>query len=450
MVVRANRVKAQLSLCVSVTMFSSLVGFSDSAAAATPTCGGAVATIVSSARLINGTAGNDVIVVQGVSKHTINAGDGADLICASSGIDVINGGAGNDTIYAGAGNDSIYGGLGNDAVEAGLGNDIVFGNGGDDTINGQAGLDSLNGDAGADTIKGGAGNDKVIGGDAGDQLFGEAGNDSLLGGLGNDVLQGGSDRDVVNPGGGTNYCASDLRDTVIGTCSVDATNPEIANVSVVPSVSAGTTVTFIWTVNDNVSAGNSWVKIGGPSGWVTTWCGFGLEGMKISTNAQGAVFSAKCAIPLDAVNTQYTAFFDAVDVFGQSAKSSSATFQVTGGASDASAPIVSKLALSDSSLTYGQTLNVTWTAEDETSVKGVIAWVAYNGYGFANNEGRSYIDYGSYAINRISGDDMNGDYSQQIGLNPFAPKGEYTIWISALDTLGNKNFYQTNLTFSVN
>jgi hypothetical protein len=93
-------------------------------------------------------------------------------------------------------------------------------------------------------------------------------------------------------------------------------------------------------------------------------------------------------------------------------------------------------------------LDITYTAEDETGVKGIVAWIALDGYGFANNQGRSYIDYKEF-FTLTSGDEKSGSYRQQIGLNSFAPAGEYTIWISSLDKLGNKVFYQTDTKFNV-
>ena len=148
------------------------------------------------------------------------------------------------------------------------------------------------------------------------------------------------------------------------------------------------------------------------------------------------------------MNAEYTAYFDAGYVTGQSAQSTSADFRVIGGSSDTSAPVVTQIELSSPTLTYGQTLDITYTAEDETGVKGIVAWVALNGYGFANNQGRSYIDYKEF-FTLSSGDEKSGVYSQQIALNSFAPAGEYTIWISSLDKLGNKVFYQTDIKFNV-
>jgi hypothetical protein len=237
---------------------------------------------------------------------------------------------------------------------------------------------------------------------------------------------------------------------MIGSCTIDNSGPEMSNVSVPSSVQAGSAVTFIWSVNEAAGVDSSWVKIGGPSGWVTTWCGFGIQGTRISGTAQAAVFSATCQVPENAVNTEYTAFFDAADVFGLNAQSLSANFRVIGGASDASAPVVTQLAVSSPTLAYGETLDITFSVEDETGMQGVIAWIAHNGYGFANNQGRSHIDYGTYAVTLTSGDAKNGTYLQRIGLNEWAPSGEYTLWISVIDTLGNKVFYQTDTKFTVN
>lgn len=492
------------SFLVLAILGASLFALPSTAQAASATCNGSPATIISSARVINGTSGADVIVVQGLGLHTVNSGSGDDIICGSASDDTISSGSGNDTILAGAGNDvistvdgndtinggagsdtitsgsgndaviagdgndavatsdgtdSISGGTGNDSISAGVGDDTIEAGAGNDSISagvgsdqvaGDDGADVIMGDTGTDTLAGGTGNDTLQGGDDADRVKGDTGSDSLSGGAGNDMLQGGADKDSLNPGAGTNYCASDSADAIVGSCTIDKSGPGVSNASVTPSVAAGSALTFIWSVNDTTAVDSSWVKIGGPSGWVTTWCGFGLQGTRISGTAQGSVFSATCQVPANAVNTEYTAFFDATDVFGQMAQSSTATFRITGGSTDSSAPVVTNIELSAPSLTYGESLDITYDAQDETGVQGVIAWVALGGYGFANNQGRSYVDYGNYAITRTSGDEKNGKYLQQISLNNYAPAGEYTLWISVIDKLGNKVFYQTSTKFTVN
>lgn len=145
------------------------------AQAATATCDGRTATIVSSARTIKGTSGADVIVVRGKRTHTVYAGAGNDVVCGSRGRDVIYGGIGADTIIAGRGSDKVYGGGGNDDVLGGAGNDKIFG------------------DGGADVLAGGTGNDQVSGGRGIDDIDGNDGADIVNGGSGVDVLHLDSD-----------------------------------------------------------------------------------------------------------------------------------------------------------------------------------------------------------------------------------------------------------------
>jgi len=444
-----NRRRTAGPLALALTS-ASLAFLPATAQATGATCEGSAATIVSSAPIIRGTSGPDVIIVQGPGAHIVNSYAGNDVICGSSGDDKIFSGTGNDTVRGFAGKDTITTGLGDDNIVGGAGDDAIYTGSGNDTVAGGEGNDLLQTDGGSDTLTGGVGNDTLRAGDGEDRLNGDGGADSLLGGAGNDTLQGGAGKDIVAPGTGTNYCATDAADSMIGACTIDNSGPEVSNVSVTSNVQAGSAVTFIWSVKEVTAVSRSWVKIGGPSGWVTTWCGFGLEGTRISGTAQAAVFSATCQVPADAVNTEYTAFFDASDIFGQNAQSSSANFRVIGGASDASAPVVSQLAVSSPTLTYGQTLDITFKAEDETGVQGVIAWIAHDGYGFANNQGQSHIDYGTYAVTLTSGDTKSGTYLQRIGLNASAPTGEYTLWISVIDTLGNKVFSQTDTKFTVN
>jgi hypothetical protein len=494
-----------------LTVFvASLLGSPSAAAAATPQCNGLAATIVSSARVINGTSEDDVIVVSGFRSHVINSGAGNDVICGSVGNDRIDAGLGDDYVLSGAGKDTIRGGAGND------------------TISGGAGNDKISGGAGADSLSGGTGRDNLQGASGADQLSGGLGSDMLFGGAGNDSLQGDAGRDKLNGGAGTNYCATDSADLVTGSCSdgnlvpatpnpsdaptedfnsptpnpsdapvvsppdlfagpvirhcaideadlltpctIDISDPGTGKSDAVSIVSAGAELTFMWSFDNGYATGptgptganstvtdpegltgasgaikSSWVKIAGPSGWVTSWCGFAISGTQSLVTSQRTVYTAICQVPQDAVNADYVAYFEADR---HTTTSLSAAFRVTGGSSDSSAPVVNQIGLSSPTLTYGQTLDIEFSAEDETGTQGIIAWAAFNGYGFADNQGRSFIDYKEYST-LTSGDEKSGSYRQQIALNSFAPIGEYTIWISSLDKLGNKVFYQTDVKFRV-
>jgi len=456
---------------------------------------------------INAGLGNDSVFA-GAGKDTISGGAGNDKISGGTGADTISGGAGNDTLAGGSGNDTakgdagndlisgdsgldaIYGGDNNDTINGGLNNDRLDGGAGNDTISGGTDADTISGGPGNDAISGESGSDIIQGAGGADQLSGGSGSDAISGGAGDDALSGDEGADTINGGTGINYCTTDGADLVTDTCetqilnpptpiidppvatvpdvvagpvvrhcatdvadllspcAIDISDPGATNTDAVSIVSAGSELTFIWSVNGREAVDSSWVKIGGASGWVTSWCGFAISGTQSYVTSQGTVFTATCEVPLDAVNAEYIAYFDAGYVTGQSAQSTSADFRVIGGSSDTSAPEVTQIELSSPTLTYGQTLDITYTAEDETGVIGIVAWIALDGYGFANNQGRSYIDYKEF-FTLTSGDEKSGSYRQQIGLNSFAPAGEYTIWISSLDKLGNKVFYQTDTKFNV-
>lgn len=128
--------------------------------------------------VVNGTSGNDVIIV-----HRVVAPDGPHAVITLNGttIDVpylegetvtVNGLGGNDLIvmdpgvttwtaafFGGAGNDTLIGAGLNDFLDGGDGNDDLLGGAGNDMLLGDDGNDDLDGGAGSDTMVGGAGKD---------------------------------------------------------------------------------------------------------------------------------------------------------------------------------------------------------------------------------------------------------------------------------------------------
>lgn len=384
--------KALLCATVSLNLFAF-----PSANAAAVTCNGLRATIVSSATQIQGTNGSDVIFVQGNNGSNVSALAGNDVICGSSGNDTLNGGAGTDTILGQAGNDFLDGGDGNDSLNGGIGND---------------------------------------------RLVGGAGNDSLNGAAGINTLQGGVGTDTLNAATGTNFCAVDNADPIVGSCTLDGQGPAIANSSV---VAAGTLLTFSWAISDISGVDSSWLKIGGPSGWVTTWCGFVIMGQAISTVNGVSTYSANCQVPATAVNAVYTAYFDGVDVFGMPSKQTTLDFRIAAGVSDASAPVISNVSVVGGNPTTRQPITIRWRSTDTSGVDGVMVWAMLSGGGFANNSGFSYFDYGTTTL--ISGTALDGVYQQVLSPNAITTPGTYTIWISARDIYGNKDFTSTNITF---
>ncbi len=450
---------------IAVAAATIIVGVSLSpapASAATParTCDGRAATIVSAAMNIEGTAGNDVIVATGTSGQTIRSGTGNDTICGSSGPDRIFAGDGNDTVIASTGDDTIDAGNGNDTIDAGFGRDNVVGGSGNDIITGGPGADTMAGNAGDDQVTGGGGDDvlsgnlgnDVISGDLGndrangdsgnDLLSGNDGSDTLAGGTGDDRLIGGAAPDIIDPGAGSNFCGSDTADSMRGPCAIDTTGPVISAIAVPKLVTAGQTVAFTWRVTDTGGVSNTNMRIGGYSGWITSWCDFVVVADLVSGDTFDGIYRANCALPANAVNGSYTLFLTATDMFGNNAAWDGSTqfdFSVSNGSADAQPPAVSDLqARAD-----GDSVIVRWRAADPSGVGGLSAWLAYNVYSFASVAG-PYLYYNAPVL--VEGDTFDGVYEQKIDRRAITPSGTFTVWITVIDTLGNKSFDQTTST----
>jgi Ca2+-binding RTX toxin-like protein len=208
------------------------------------------ASLLAGVLQVQGTAGNDVIVVRQINGEVVVAGNGIpvaavpvnqvsridvfgqggdDRIDINSGQAVneqllqiaanIYGGAGNDTLVGGTGPDMLSGGTGNDLLFAGTGNSTLYGDTGDDTVVGGPGSDYLYGGAGNDSLTAGSGNTYMDGGSENDTLIGGPGADTLLGGADSDWLEPHSANSVVN--GGTGFNINPYRWTVDGTQPTD-------------------------------------------------------------------------------------------------------------------------------------------------------------------------------------------------------------------------------------
>ncbi|CAB4539979.1 unannotated protein [freshwater metagenome] len=299
------------------------------------------------------------------------------------------------------------------------------------------------GGAGDDAVTAGAGVDRVTGDAGNDRITGNDGSDTLIGGIGNDALDGGASSDIIDPGTGSNSCGSDTSDSLRGPCTIDTVGPAISNIVVPKVVTAGSIVTFAWRVADAGGVANTNMRIGGYSGYVSSWCGFVVVANLQSGSAFDGNYRVTCDVPPNAVNGSYTVFLAASDSFGNSSRWDASTqfdFSVTSGAADSSPPAVSNL----SARVEGSSVVVSWRASDPSGVAGQSAWLAYNVYSFASTEG-PYFVYNAAVL--VSGDALNGVYEQRIDRRQIAPNGTYTVWLTVIDTLGNKSFDQTATTF---
>jgi hypothetical protein len=229
----------------------------------------------------------------------------------------------------------------------------------------------------------------------------------------------------------------------------------ISEVAVVPVVNAGTVLALSWRVSDSsglrISDANTptaWVKIGGPNGWIE-WCGFPIPAQQVSGDMNTGVFFAKCLIPENAVNGEYSFWLDALDIFGNHPSAeTSGTFTVTSGATDNAPPILSDISLSKTTYAAGDAVTIEWNATDDRGVSGSIPWaVGPNGFLVNLGTGQLWLDYGLGAL--ISGTEFDGRYRVTLQLSFSAQSGVYSLWFSTNDVLGNHSYAPVPVTFTV-
>jgi hypothetical protein len=429
-----------------------------------------------------------------------------DVICGFGGNDTIMGMGGNDIVMGGAGNDIIDGGVGNDLLLGDDGTDTLIGGVGNDALVGGIGRDRLNGGAGKNhcVIDG---VDGVVGSCPIDQIAPQL---SLVDWPQIPVVAGNTLRftwsafdstgivrtsaEIIGTNGQrADWCAPLPDNRVSGdeftgiyavNCvipttvtpqrynvtlsaedyfgnritelfgsflvtnrAVDNTAPQIGIVAIPEmEVMAGTTLTLNWDATDESGVASTYMNIGGPNGWITNWCGFGILGERVSGDEFAGTYRVNCAIPANAVNQRYDVYIGAQDNLGNSSQAQQISFRVVNGATDAEAPVISDLGATDT--IRGAQSVIRWRAQDETAVRGAIAWVAYGDYNFADNTGRGYVSYGTGAI-LISGTAQDGIYEQKVTVRDDAPAGRYTLWMRAADTLGNSTLTQTKVEFMV-
>tara|TARA_R110002124_G_scaffold42410_2_gene130513 strand:+ start:69 stop:3326 length:3258 start_codon:yes stop_codon:yes gene_type:complete len=172
---------------------------------------------------VEGTTGDEDLVLAGAGNDTVYAGVGDDIVRGEAGNDRLFGEGGDDTLEGGEGNDTIFGDAGNDSIDGGEGDDVLKGGAGNDTISGGNGQDTIDGGEGDDLIDGGRDNDSILGGDGNDTLRGNGGDDTLDGGAGDDSVSGSANDDLMFGGAGDDILSgSGGNDTVDGGAGDDS------------------------------------------------------------------------------------------------------------------------------------------------------------------------------------------------------------------------------------
>jgi len=346
--------------------------------------------------------------------------------------------------------DTLVGTSGDDVICGLGGNDAISGGKGDDIIRGGAGRDQVNGGAGDDELSGGNGNDSLLGGSGNDAIGGESGRDNLSGGNGADALNGGTGVDGLRSGAGDDMCASDADDRQLDSCGIDGDAPVVSFQPSILEFQAGSTAVFRWVVEDASGVAMTWAAIGGPSGWVTEWCGFALPAQQIDGTVQSGTYELQCDIPVNAVNENYTLYVSAVDSLGNSNSVlgwAEFGFTVNGGSSDNRVPEILDVRL-PATVGVGETFTVDVDVSDESGTAGVYSWLMAAAPYYYSDENGLFISAPDSA-SLVSGDATNGTFRQTLVVSDWAPPGVYSLLVSVRDTVGNRGFFLTEYFFTV-
>jgi hypothetical protein len=340
--------------------------------------------------------------------------------------------------------DTLVGTSGDDVICGLGGNDTIVGGKGDDIIRGGAGRDQVNGGGGDDVLSGGAGRDSLLGGSGNDAIGGDAGRDNLSGGNGDDALNGGTGIDGLRSGAGDDMCASDAADRRLDSCGIDDDAPVVTFQPSILEFQAGSTAVFRWVVEDASGVAMTWAAIGGPSGWVTEWCGFALPAEQINGTLQSGTYELQCDIPANAVNESYTLFVSVADSLGNSNTVpgwAEFGFTVIGGSSDNVVPVINAVRLPDT-VVAGETFTVDIDLSDDSGIAGVWSWFMGAAPYYYYNEQGQFISALDPAV-VVSGDATNGTFRQTLVVSDWAIPGRYSLLVGVRDTVGNRGFFLT-------
>lgn len=180
----------------------------------------------------------------------------------------------------------------------------------------------------------------------------------------------------------------------------------------------------------------TWMLIGGPSGWVT-WCEFPIFAQPESGTDEDGVYSASCTIPDVLPNGDYAVQIAAIDGAGVRAETDFQPFTVVGASDDQSAPVVSDVVVSPENPGPGDTLTISWRARDESGVFSIMPWADGPNGRLVDEQGRLWMD--SLAGELVEGTPQDGIYRIELDLSEEAAAGNYRIWFSIADVIGNRD-----------
>jgi len=217
---------------------------------------------------------------------------------------------------------------------------------------------------------------------------------------------------------------------------------QITNVRVPAEVQAGTTLVIRFRMTDTSGYQAPVAFIGGPSGWVSNWCGFGVAATRVSGDQRDGEYEISCLVPTSAPSAGYIVQIGCECTFPESSGepwSVRYPFDLVGGSSDSSAPVIASSRINwFGGVAAGSTFSVSTYATDESGIAYVVAWVDGPNGRVTNDAGQPWAsDMGLETIARNGGVGWE-QFVQTITLRADAAPGRYRLWFSVGDSIGNR------------
>ena len=218
---------------------------------------------------------------------------------------------------------------------------------------------------------------------------------------------------------------------------------QITNVRVPAEVRAGTPLVIRFRMTDPSGYQAPVAFVGGPSGWVSNWCGFGVAAIRVSGDQRDGEYEISCLVPTNAPSAGYIVRIGCEctfpDVSGETLLVTY-DFNLVGGSSDVRVPEIGRAQITSVGIIRpGGTFEVTTLAKDESGIAYVVAWVDGPNGRTTNDASQPWAsDMGLDSIVRSQA--VNGweQFVQTIKLRADAAPGRYRLWFSVGDSIGNR------------
>jgi len=217
---------------------------------------------------------------------------------------------------------------------------------------------------------------------------------------------------------------------------------QITNVRVPAEVQAGTPLVIRFRMTDPSGYQAPVAFVGGPSGWVSNWCGFGVAAIRVSGDQRDGEYEISCLVPSNAPSAGYIVRIGCEctfpDVSGETLLVTY-DFNLVGGSSDVRVPVIASARINwFGEVAAGSTFSVSTYATDESGIAYVVAWVDGPNGRTTNDAGQPWAsDMGLDTITRTGGVGWE-QFVQTITLRSDATPGRYRLWFSVGDLIGNR------------